>query len=66
MAVAKTAPSVSNTPAVAASDAATKMFRDVTHAGHQLTHVGSFIDGVIGNPPYDVWYCRTDHALFVG
>jgi hypothetical protein len=66
VAVAKTAPSVSNTPATGDYHAAAYTFREVAHKGHQLTHVGSFLDGILGNPPYDVWYCRTDHALFVG
>ena len=63
--VAKTAPTVTNTPSSSSSDDATRSFREVSHKGHQLTHVGSFIDGVIGNPPYDVWYCRNDHTLFI-
>lgn len=64
--MAKSAPSVTNSPATAASDSATMAFRDVTHRGHPLTHVGSFVDGRPDNPPYDVWYCRTDHAIFIG
>lgn len=64
--MAKSAPSVTNTPAAAAPDSATLLFRDVTHKGHPLTHVGSFVDGVPGNTPYDVWYCRTDHSIFIG
>lgn len=64
--MSKTAPTVTNTPAAAASDTATKAFRDVTHSGHAITHVGSFSDGKPDNVPYDVWYCRNDHALFIG
>lgn len=62
----KSAPSVTNMPATASPDASTAGFRDVTHKGHALTHVGSFSDGRPDNLPYDVWYCRTDHSLFIG
>ena len=64
--MAKTAPTVSNTPATASADASSSFFRDVAHKGHTLTHVGSFSDGVNANPVYDVWYCRNDHAIFIG
>jgi hypothetical protein len=63
--VAKSNPTVTNTASAGDSAAATLAFRDVTHKGHPLTHVGSFIDGKEGNPPYDVWYCRTDHQVFI-
>ncbi len=64
--MAKTAPTVTNTPAAASPDVSSSLFRDVTHKGHQLSHVGSFSDGVNANPVYDVWYCRNDHSLFIG
>jgi len=66
MAMAKTAPSVTNTPATTYPDSAVQTFINVTHKGHALTHVGVFSDGVNANPVYDVWYCRNDHALFIG
>jgi hypothetical protein len=60
--MAKTAPTVSNL-----GDAATV---NNVHkgAGHRVTRVGHFSDNNEsnrGNMVYEVFYCQTDHTLFV-
>jgi hypothetical protein len=61
--VAKTAPSVDNI--VSGQTAASVL---ASHQGHRITKVGSFSDNNEqnrGNMIYDVFYCQTDHKLFV-
>lgn len=62
--MAKTAPTVTNSPATAAPDVVSQAFR-AAHSGHPLTHIGSFSDRVPGNPTYDVFYCPIEHVLTI-
>lgn len=63
--MAKTSPTVTNSPATASPEAMMRDFRENQHRGHRLTHVGNFRDLELDTQPYDVWYCATDHKLLV-